>query len=124
MQDRAGTIDIIVKLARKALPKIVERRELQDPATGRKYSLFGVPGHLNPSTLVSCEPYYVFQTPDGTTGGNRFPSRDAAAAWFAEKEDRDAAAFRLALEGMDDKRVADQLLYWQGGFGGRDQRGN
>ncbi len=112
-EERQAKIDEIVSLSERPSSKIVERT-LVKGTDGKWYTgIGGTPGGVS-LTDERSEPYFVRMSPEGTTFGNRFPTREAAEADDIEKGQRAADDMRRAMEEEPDEKLDSQLDYWRG----------
>lgn len=107
--DRAGTIEAILRAARRREDAVVARVE-HLCADGKWRGVFGMPQGM--ATTGETRVYYVLQAADGTTYGDRGATADVVRERQRAFAARQEAEFRAALEAMPDERVASQAACW------------
>lgn len=109
--NRGEKIAVILTAARKRMPEIVERRELE-ATDGNFYSPFGIPlgVEMTGKTRIAG---YVFRSNDGSTYGKRHSTRAAAEQCWNESEDKKSNEFAEQLVQMSDEEINSQFEYWR-----------
>src|SRR5262245_3782913 len=103
-------IERIVEAARKQPLKVVESAEWL-ATNGKWYKPQGVPWGVqltDEKRVVG----YAYQTPEGTTVGTRYPTREAAEEAQRKRLDATDAEFRQALQEMTPEEIQRQADYW------------
>ncbi len=102
-------IENLVEAMRPKPLEIVQRNKLKG-SDGKWYAGGGFPRGVEPTG--EAEPYFVRQTPEGTTVGKQFPTREAGLADLAESQKTRDAESRAALQGMNEEQLQSQEKYW------------
>ncbi|HWD38909.1 MAG TPA: lytic transglycosylase domain-containing protein [Fimbriimonas sp.] len=111
---RAELIDRVVEAVRKDHQKRIGQpfQVIEFQGTdGKWYRANGFPKGVG-STGEKRAVGWVTLTPDGTTVGQRYPSKEAWVEAQKAREDEAAKSMRDALESSDDQRIAEQAKYW------------